>query len=82
MLTLKDGYFWPERLCLLKSDKVLVMNMQQDGIVIGYGEEKSRLLKMGESYEFNCQMARHSVFWNRNAGTAEIVVFLNQKERE
>lgn len=51
---------------MLRHQPLIVRNLERDGIVISYGEEKSRTLKLGEEARFECRLGQVTIGCEQN----------------
>ncbi|CAD8081038.1 unnamed protein product [Paramecium sonneborni] len=82
MITICNHELMPNRLYLLKQDKLILKNEQEHGLSFTFQQQESKKLKFGEQHSFDCKPGNHYLICKKLNLKAEIYVFNTQTERE
>ncbi|CAD8042974.1 unnamed protein product [Paramecium primaurelia] len=82
MITISNQQLIPCRLYLLKTDKLIIKNKQEEGLTFTFIQQKSKPLKVEEQCKFDCKVGNHYLICDKLNLKAEVYVFKNQYHRE
>ncbi|CAD8139460.1 unnamed protein product [Paramecium octaurelia] len=82
MITIFNEEMIPCRVYLLKTDKLIIKNKQEEGLTFTFIQQKSKPLKIDEQCKFDCKVGNHYLICEKLNLKAEVYVFKNQYDRE
>ncbi|CAD8133403.1 unnamed protein product [Paramecium octaurelia] len=82
MITISNQEMSPCRLYLLKADKFIIKNKQEEGLTFTFIQQKSKPLKLEEQHKFECMIGNHYLICEKLNLKAEVYVFKTQYERD
>ncbi|CAD8052952.1 unnamed protein product [Paramecium sonneborni] len=82
MITISNKEMNPCRLYLLKTDKLIIRNKQEEGLTFTFIQQKSKQLKLEEQFKFDCNVGNHYLICEKLNLKAEVYVFKTQYDRE
>ncbi|CAD8162028.1 unnamed protein product [Paramecium pentaurelia] len=82
MITICNDELMPNRLYLLKQEKLILRNEQEHGLSFIFQQEESKKLKLGEQHIFDCKLGNHYLICKQLNLKAEVYVFNTQIDRD
>ncbi|CAD8060920.1 unnamed protein product [Paramecium sonneborni] len=82
MITISNEQLNPCRLYLLKTDKLIIKNKQEEGLTFTFIQQKSKPLKLEEQFKFDCKVGNHYLICEKLNLKSEVYVFKTHYDRE